>query len=80
VANIDLPTRVVRIVEFASTLGYEVTASAGKSRDAVRTIEVDDGLIGALCLQRKQQAAERLDIGAYEESHVVFTRPDFVRR
>lgn len=40
--SVDLDARVVRVVEFTSTIGYEVVASAGKSRDAVRTIDLDD--------------------------------------
>ncbi len=57
--NVDLDRRHVRIVEFASTLGYGVVASAGKSRDAVRTIDLDDGLVRVLRLQRQLQADER---------------------
>lgn len=43
-SNVELERRAVRVVEFASTDGYEVKASVGKSFDAVRTIELDDGL------------------------------------
>ena len=46
--NVDLDARVVRVVEFLSTLGYEVVASAGKSRDAIRTIDLDDQLVAIL--------------------------------
>jgi hypothetical protein len=38
--NVDLAGRRVRIVEFATTLGWDVVASSGKSRTAVRTIEI----------------------------------------
>jgi integrase len=65
----------VRIVEFASTLGWDLRPSAGKSRDAVRTIDLDDGLLGVLRLQRSRQAVERLAKIDYEESEYVFTRP-----
>lgn len=58
--NVDLERRHVRVVEFASTLGYEIVASAGKSRDAVRTIDLDDGLVRVLAEQATRQAEERL--------------------
>ena len=37
--DVDLDRGLVRIVQFASTLGYELAPSAGKSKDAVRTID-----------------------------------------
>ncbi|HWG75147.1 MAG TPA: site-specific integrase, partial [Acidimicrobiales bacterium] len=73
--NVDLDARVARVVEFATYVGYEVVASDGKSRDAVRTIDLDRGLVGVLRTQRKLQAAERLAAGAYQESDCVFTQP-----
>lgn len=51
--NVDLDARVVRIVEFVSTLGHETVASTGKSRHAVRTIDLDDGLVAVLRRQRE---------------------------
>jgi integrase len=36
--NVDLARRRVHVVDFASTLGYKLAASTGKSRDAVRSI------------------------------------------
>ena len=57
--NVDLERRHVRIVEFSSTLGYDVVASAGKSRDAVRTIDLDGGLVRMLAHQRRMQSEER---------------------
>lgn len=41
--NVELGRRVVHVVEFVSTLGYKLERSPGKSRDAVRSIELDDG-------------------------------------
>ena len=73
--NVDMTRKKVRIVEFASTLGWDLRPSAGKSRDAVRTIDLDDGLLGVLRLQRSRQAVERLAKIDYEESEYVFTRP-----
>lgn len=58
--NVDLNRRRVHVVEFASTLGYQLAASTGKSSEAVRSIELDDGLVRILRAQRKAQAAERL--------------------
>jgi integrase len=72
--NVDLDARVVRVVEFSSTTGYEVVASAGKSRDAIRTIDLDDQLVAILRDQRKRQAEERLAASHYVESYHVFTR------
>ena len=73
--NVDLDARLVRVVEFSSTLGYEVVPSTGKSRDAVRTIDLDDELIRILREQRKRQAEERLASAASVEGDHVFTRP-----
>jgi integrase len=70
-----LDRRLVRVREFATTLGYELVASDGKSRDAVRTIDLDEHLVRVLGVQRKQQAAERLAATDYETSDYVFTRP-----
>jgi integrase len=63
------------VVEFATTLGYDVVASDGKSRDSVRTIDLDPWLVKVLRSQRKAQAAERLAVSEYEESDFVFTKP-----
>jgi hypothetical protein len=65
---------LVRVVEFASTLGYELIQAPGKSSDAVRTIELDDALVSILKTQRKAQAEERLAATAYVASEYVFTK------
>ncbi len=74
-ANVDLGRRVVHVVEFVSSLGYKLERSPGKSRDAVRSIELDDGLVRVLRAQRKLQAEERLAAQDYVDSDYVFTRP-----
>jgi integrase len=73
--NVDLERRLVRVVEFASALGYELVESSGKSRDAVRTVDVDDHLVGVLESQRKLQAEEAATVAGYEETDYVFTKP-----
>ena len=73
-SSVDVDARRVRINEFASTLGYEVVPSSGKSRDAVRTIDIDDHLVAVLQAQRTQQLAEGSAAG-YELSDHVFTKP-----
>lgn len=72
--NVDLPGRRVRIVEFATTLGWDLVPSSGKSRTAVRTIDLDDGLVEIL---RRQQEAQRFEARSpgYEPSEFVFTKP-----
>jgi integrase len=72
--NVDLERRCVHVVDFVSALGYDLVVSAGKSRDAVRTIELDDGLVRVLRAHRKRQAQERLASEDYIESDYVFTR------
>jgi integrase len=74
-ANVDLGRRVVHVVEFVSSLGYKLERSPGKSRDAVRSIELDDGLVRVLRAQRKLQAEERLAAQDYVDSDYVFSRP-----
>jgi len=66
---------VVRVVDFASTLGHDLVQSSGKSREAVRTIELDDGLVRVLRAQRAAQNQERLASAEYETSDFVFTKP-----
>jgi integrase len=73
--NVDLERRRVHVVEFVSALGYDLVASSGKSRDAVRSIELDAGLVRILRAQRKKQAEEQLASPTYVESDHVFTRP-----
>lgn len=72
--NVELDRKVVRIREFASPHGYELRASVGKSREAVRTIDLDDMLVTVLRTQRRYQTEERLAAVDYEESDFVFTR------
>jgi integrase len=74
--NVDLNRRRVHVVEFASTLGYDLVPSVGKSRDSVRSIELDDGLVRLLRSQHKLQSQERLAAEEYVESDYVFTRSD----
>ncbi len=74
--NVDLDQRHVRVVDFASTLGHDLLPSMGKSRDAVRTIDLDDGLVHVLRLQSSTQAEEALAAAGYEESEYVFTKVD----
>ena len=65
----------MRVVEFASTLGHDLVASTGKSRDAVRTIELDSGLVGVL---RRQPSCRPRRPGplTYEATDYVFTKED----
>ncbi|HUR77046.1 MAG TPA: tyrosine-type recombinase/integrase [Acidimicrobiales bacterium] len=72
--NIDLKRRRATISEFSTTLGYDVVASNGKSRDATRSIDLDKGLVDVLKGQRRQQAAEKRAAANYVESDHVFTR------
>jgi len=74
-SNVDLKCRRVHVVDFVSTLGYDLVASDGKSRDATRSIDLDDGLVRVLRAQRKLQAEERLVAVDYLDSDYVFTRP-----
>ena len=74
--NVDLARRHVRVVEFASTLGHDLVSSSGKSREAVRTIELDDGLVRVLRAQRATQNEESLASATYVQSGFVFTKVD----
>jgi len=73
--NVDLDEGMVRVVEFSTYLGHDVVPSAGKSRDAVRSVDLDTGLVGILKMQRRQQAAEQLASVSYGPSDFVFTKP-----
>ena len=73
-ASVDLEHRRVRMVDFVSTLGYDLRALGGKSQDAVRTIELDDGLVDVLGRQKVIQKTERLAANKWDDSDLVFTR------
>ena len=73
--NVDLDAGMVRVVEFATYLGQQVIAASRKSKDAVRSIDLDAGLVGVLRSQRAAQAKERLAAPDYAESDFVFTKP-----
>jgi integrase len=75
-SNVDLRAGLVRVVEFTTALGYDLVASEGKSRDSVRTIDLDPGLVRVLKQQKKLQTAERLAASSYEETDYVFTKPE----
>ena len=75
-SNIEFERGLARVVEFASTLGYDLVASDGKSRDAVRTVDLDPSLIRVLRTQRQVQAAELAASDSYTETDYVFTKPD----
>jgi integrase len=72
--NVDLKKGYARVVEFASTLGYDLVPSEGKSRTATRTIDLDAGLVALLERQREMQKFEGRRPG-YMESPYVFTKP-----
>jgi integrase len=73
--SVDLVTRVVRVVDFTAYLGYETVVSSGKSRDAVRSVDIDDGLVKVLQQQRDLQQGEQREHHDYELSDFVFTTP-----
>jgi integrase len=71
--NVDLKKRRARIVEFASTLGWDLVESRGKSATAIRTVDLDAGLVAVLKRQRDMQRFEsRRD--SYEATDYVFTK------
>ncbi|MGA2530414.1 MAG: site-specific integrase [Acidimicrobiales bacterium] len=73
-SNVDLTEGVVSVVEFSTYLGHDVVASSGKSRDAIRRVDIDAALVRVLRAQRAQQARERLAAEPYDDSGHVFTR------
>jgi integrase len=73
--NADLDRRHVRVIEFTSTLGHDLVASTGKRRGAVRTVDLDDGLVSVLRKQKVLQAEERLAATAYHDSATSSPRP-----
>jgi integrase len=74
--SVDLKNLRVRIVDFVSTLGYDTMPSLGKSRDSIRSVDLDDGLADVLRKQKELQKAERQAATEWIESDFVFTRPD----
>jgi integrase len=74
-SRVELEAGLVRVVEFVSTLGHELVPSTGKSREAVRTIDLDEHLVAVLRGQRKLQAEEKLASVVWADSDYVFTKP-----
>ena len=66
--SVDLKNHRVRIVDFVSTLGYDMMPSSGKSRESVRTVELDDGLADVLRKQKVLQKSERSAASDWIES------------
>jgi len=75
-SNVSLSQRTVRVVEFVSTLGHDLVPSQGKSRDAVRTIDLDAGLVMVLEKQKQVQCADQAAAAEYQSSEFVFTKPE----
>jgi len=73
--NVDLARRRVRIVDFATALGWDLVASEGKSVTSRRTIDLDDGLVEVLRSQAEQQRFEARAPG-YETTEYMFTKPE----
>jgi integrase len=71
--NVDLRREHARVIEFATTLGWELVESRGKSATAVRTVDLDRGLVAVLEQQQEMQRfeARRSD---YVISDFVFTK------
>ena len=72
--NVDLKRRHARVVEFASTLGWDLVESAGKSATATRTVDLDSQLVAILERQAEMQRFEGRG-PAYVASDYVFTKP-----
>jgi integrase len=72
--KVDLKRRHARVVEFASTLGWDLVESRGKSATAIRTVDLDRGLVAVLKRQRDMQRFESRRDG-YEATDYVFTKP-----
>ncbi|MGH9289325.1 MAG: tyrosine-type recombinase/integrase [Acidimicrobiales bacterium] len=72
--NVDLERQHARVIEFATTLGWDLVESVGKSATAIRTVDLDDGLVAVLEQQRDTQRFEALHAG-YVASDYVFTKP-----
>jgi integrase len=72
--NVDLKRRRARVVDFASTLGWDLVESRGKSVTAIRTVELDAALVAVLERQRDMQRFESRRDG-YEVTEYVFTKP-----
>jgi integrase len=71
--NLDLRRRHARIVDFATTLGWDLVESEGKSATAIRTIDLDDDLVAVLQQQRDMQRFEARRTG-FERTDYVFTK------
>lgn len=72
--NVDLKRQHARVVEFASTLGWDLVASQGKSATATRTVDLDGGLVAVLQQQQEMQRFEARRAG-HTATDFVFTKP-----
>jgi integrase len=70
--DIDLTGAALTIRQARVLAGYEVRIEEPKSRNGIRTLPLDDGLVSSLKAMKAQQAAERLAAGpAYERTGYV---------
>jgi integrase len=72
--NVNLRRAHVRVIEFATALGWSLVESNGKSATAVRTVDLDDALVGVLEQQREIQRYEARQ-PHYVVGDYVFTKP-----
>ncbi len=72
--NVNLVRQHARIVEFASTLGWDLVESQGKSATATRTVDLDSGLVAVLKQQREMQRFEARQEDCVESDYA-FTKP-----
>ncbi|MEM9890470.1 MAG: site-specific integrase [Actinomycetota bacterium] len=55
--DVSLDAKTVHVRRFATTLAYELRESSGKSREAVRVVQLDSHLVKVLNRQSEQQEA-----------------------
>lgn len=72
--NVDLKRKHARVVEFASTLGWDLVASHGKSATATRKVDLDSELVAVLQQQQEMQRFEAWRAG-HTATEYVFTKP-----
>lgn len=70
--DVDIRSRSVSIRQIPTAIGYRLV-EGGKNQTAVRRIDLDDGLLRVLEMQRQTQMAERQATG-YHLTNFVFTK------
>jgi integrase len=76
-SDVDLAAKFIHVRQAAVVVNYSLRITDVKTSHGKRTIDVNDHVVRALTTWRRNQAEEKLLLGAdYDDRDLVFARPD----